>query len=208
VGAAAIAPSHEGRSAAVVALECETDFVAKSTAFVELAQRLAGALLEDGEAGLSSLGDEVEKITVTLKENIALGRSERFAAPKDCLVGSYLHLQNGRGVNGVLVEVRGGDHELAHEIAVHAAFARPEYLSRAEVPAELIAEERATSEAAARNAGKPEAALQKIVDGRLEGLFKERCLLDQPYVKDDKKTIAQLLGAAELTRFVQVTVGS
>ncbi len=88
----------------------------------------------------------------------------------------------------------GGSQELAHDIAVHIAFARPEYLRREDVPAELVEAERKTAEAIARNEGKPEAALPKIVEGRLNGWFKERCLLEQAYVRDEKRTIADLLG--------------
>jgi elongation factor Ts len=111
-------------------------------------------------------------------------------------------------VNAVLVELSGGSESLAHDIAVHIAFARPEYLRRDDVPAELVEEFRQTAAAIARNEGKPEAALDKIVDGRLQGWYKERVLLDQPYVKDEKQTIGQLLGNAKLVRFAQAVVGS
>ena len=108
----------------------------------------------------------------------------------------------------MLVELKGGTEDLAHDVAVHIAFARPEYLRRDDVPAELVEQERQTAAAIARNEGKPEAALDKIVEGRLQGLFKDRCLLDQAYVRDEKQTVAQLLGSAELVRFAQVVVGS
>jgi elongation factor Ts len=113
-------------------------------------------------------------------------------------------------VNAVLVELTGENHELAHDIAVHIAFTRPEYLRREDVPAEAVAAERQTVEAIARNEGKPDAALPKIVEGRLNGWFKDRCLLEQPYVRDEKRTIADLLSEAdaELRRFAQVVVGS
>ena len=100
-----------------------------------------------------------------------------------------------------------GAAELAHDIAAHIAFARPTYISRDEVPEEEVAAERETVEKIARNEGKPEAALPKIVEGRLDGWYKERVLLDQPYVKDEKQTIAKLLGSATVTRFAQVVVG-
>ena len=124
------------------------------------------------------------------------------------VLDSYLHVQNGRGVNGVLVELEGGSIELAHDIAVHIAFARPEYLSREDVPADVVAAERETMLAIARNEGKPEAQLDKIVEGRLNGWFKERVLLEQPFARDDKQTIAQVLGGAAVRRFAQVVVGS
>ena len=101
-----------------------------------------------------------------------------------------------------------GAVELAHEIAVSAAFSKPKYLTRAEVPQEAAAEERATLEGITRAEGKPEAAMGKIVEGRMNGWFKERVLLEQPYVKDDKQTIAQLLGDATLVRFALVAIGA
>ena len=95
------------------------------------------------------------------------------------MVDTYLHQQAGRGVNAVAVVLRGGTQELAHDMAVHIAFARPTYLSREDVPAAEVAAERATVEAISRNEGKPEAALPKIVEGRMNGWFKDRVLLDQ-----------------------------
>ena len=193
---------------AIVALECETDFVAKSAEFVQLVDELAAELATGGEEGLAAQRDRVEKLAVTSKENVAVGEAVRFEAGEGSVLDSYLHIQNGRGVNAVLVDVHGSSHELAHDIAVHIAFARPEYLRREDVPAERVEAERETAETIARNEGKPDAALPKIVEGRLNGWFKERVLLEQAYVRDEKRTIAELLGGAELRRFAQVVVGS
>jgi elongation factor Ts len=207
----AVAVVVDGAAGAIAALECETDFVAKSAEFVQLVDELAAELAAGGETALESQRERIEKLAIVLKENIALGRTERFVAPEGSIVGSYLHIQNGRGVNAVLIEVTGSNHELAHDIAVHVAFSRPEYLRREDVPEEVVASERQTAETIARNEGKPEAALPKIIEGRLTGWFKERCLLEQPYVRDEKKSIADLLsesGGVELTRFAQVVVGS
>jgi len=143
---------------------------------------------------------------VTSKENVAIGETVRFEAADGSVLDSYLHIQNGRGVNAVLVEVQGSSHELAHDIAVHIAFARPEYLRREDVPADRVQAERQTAETIARNEGKPDAAIPKIVEGRLNGWFRERVLLEQSYVRDEKRTIADLLGGAELRRFAQVVV--
>jgi elongation factor Ts len=207
----AVAVVVEGRVGAIVALECETDFVAKSAEFVQLVDVLAAELATAGESALEAQRDRVETLALTLKENIAIGKSKRFEAPEDALIGSYLHIQNGRGVNAVLVEIGGGTSDLAHDIAVHVAFTRPEYLRREEVPEEVVAAERQTVEAIARNEGKPDAALPKIIEGRLNGWYKERCLLEQPYVRDEKQTIADLLrahGDVELRRFAQVVIGA
>jgi elongation factor Ts len=144
---------------------------------------------------------------LTLKENIEVGEVVRLEAAEANVLDSYVHVQGGRGVNAVLVELANGSPALAHDIAVHIAFARPRYLRREDVPADLVDQERATLEAITRNEGKPEQALPKIVEGRLNGFFKDVSLLEQPYAKDDKQTIGQLLGGAEVVRFAQVEVG-
>ena len=90
---------------------------------------------------------------------------------------------------------------------MHVAFARPKYLSHDDVPADVIEAERATLEAITRNEGKPEQAIPKIVEGRLGGFFKTVALLDQPYAKDDKQTVGQLLGDARIVQFAQVEIG-
>jgi elongation factor Ts len=193
---------------AIAMLECETDFVAKSPEFVSLVEELANELALKGADGLAQYSDRIEDLTLVSKENIALGQTVRFEAPESAIIGSYLHLQNGRGVNAVLVEVSGADETLAHDIALHIAFARPEYLRREDVPAEQIEDVRQTAAAIARNEGKPPAALDKIVEGRLQGWYKERVLLEQPFVRDEQYTIGQLLGGAQLLRFAQAVVGS
>ena len=131
----------------------------------------------------------------------------RLKADEGEILDSYLHVQGGRGVNGVLVVLAGGDTALAHDIAVHIAFARPTYLTRDDVPAEVVAAERETLETISRNEGKPEAALPKIIEGRMQGFFKSLVLLDQPYAKDDKQSVTQLLGDAKIVGFAQVEIG-
>jgi elongation factor Ts len=203
----AVAIGRSGRVASIVQVRSETDFVAKSDQFVAFASSLADLVAEDGEAALDAKSDEIDTLKITLKENISVGRVVRIEAPEDGVVDSYLHLQAGRGVNAVVVALDGGTAELAHDIAAHIAFARPSYISRDEVPADDVAAERETVEKIARNEGKPEAALPKIVEGRLGGWYKERVLLDQPYVKDEKQTIAKLLGSVKVTQFAQVVIG-
>jgi elongation factor Ts len=116
-------------------------------------------------------------------------------------------MQGGRGVNATMVEMANASQELAHDIAVHIAFARPKYLSRNDVPADVVEKERQTLETISRNEGKPEAALPKIIEGRLNGFFKDVALLDQPYAKDDKQSVAQVIGSATIVRFAQVEIG-
>lgn len=205
-GAVAVSITDEG--SALVELKCETDFVAKNADFVNLVNELANLVAKDGDKGAESKQDEIQSLNVSLKENIALGRVTRFEAVEGRVVDSYLHIQSDRGINGVMVELEGGTAELAHDIAVHIAFARPRFLNRDEVPAEEVEQQRKTFEAISRNEGKPEAALPKIIEGRLLGFYKEVALLDQPYAKDEKQTITQLLGSAKITRFAQFEIGS
>jgi elongation factor Ts len=150
---------------------------------------------------------QLEELKILLKEKIELGKVVCFEAGPGNVIGHYEHVQGGRGVNGVLVEIAGSSDDLAHDIAVHIAFARPQYLRRDDIPAEVVDAERATLETITRNEGKPEAALPKIVEGRLNGFFKDVCLLEQPYAKDDKQSITQVLGSAEVVRFAQVEIG-
>ncbi|MCU1449620.1 MAG: translation elongation factor Ts [Acidimicrobiales bacterium] len=204
----AVSVANTGSAAAAVELRCETDFVAKSPDFVALVEDLADAVATKGENAVAERQGDVDSLGITLKENISVGRVVRFDAPAGAVLDAYLHIQNERGVNGVIVELQGGDQALAHEIALHIAFARPEYLTREEVPAADIEKERQILEAETRNEGKPEQAIAKIVEGKLGGrFFAERVLLEQKYVKDPKQTIEQLLGDAKVNRFAQVEVG-
>jgi elongation factor Ts len=203
----AVAIGRSGNAASIVQLRSETDFVAKSPDFVDLVTSMADLVAAKGEAAIDERSADLERLKLTLKENISIGKVVRIEAPADGAVDSYLHLQAGRGVNAVLVAVSGGTAELAHDIAAHIAFAKPAYISRDEVPEAEVAAESETVEKIARNEGKPEAALAKIVEGRLGGWYKERVLLDQPFVKDEKQTIAKLLGPAKVTEFAQVVVG-
>lgn len=203
----AVAVARREGVAAVVELRCETDYVAKSPAFKALLDDLAEAFVADGEEALARYADRIDELKVTLKENIDLGRSARFEAAEGAVLDGYLHVQNERGVNGVLVELVGGDVTLAHDVALHIASMRPQWLSRSDVPAERVAEEREVLETRTRNEGKPEAAMPKIVKGRLEGWYREHCLLEQAFVREPKQSIAQRLGDARLTRFAQVEIG-
>lgn len=204
----AVAAVLDGRSGAIVELRCETDFVAKSPEFVSLVDDLAALVAAKGEDALAARQEEVDQLRTSLQENIAVGRVERMESSEGQVLDRYVHEQAGRGVNAVLVLLEGGSHELAHDVAVHVAFARPAYLRREDVPADEVAAERATVEEISRNEGKPEAALAKIAEGRMNGWFKERVLLEQPYVRDEKRSVSDFLGEARVVRFAQVVVGS
>jgi elongation factor Ts len=197
----------DGDVGAIVELKSETDFVAGSDQFKAEADALAELVAAKGTDAVAERSAELEELKVTLKENIGLGEVARIVAADGNVLGHYQHVQGGRGVNGVLVELAGGTPELAHDIAVHIAFARPKYLSSDDVPAEVVEAERQTLATLTRNEGKPEQAIDKIVSGRLQGFFKEVALLDQPYAKDDKQSVAQVLGSATVVSFAQVEIG-
>jgi elongation factor Ts len=196
----------DGNVGAMVELKCETDFVAGSDQFKSEADALAKLVAAEGVDATASRTSNLDDLKITLKENIDLGRVVRLEAGEGEIIDSYLHVQGGRGVNGVLVVLQGGNAELAHDVAVHIAFARPTYLTKDEVPADLVDAERATLETISRNEGKPDAALPKIVEGRLQGFFKTIVLLEQPYAKDDKQSVSQILGGASITSFAQIAI--
>ena len=192
--------------AVIVELKSETDFAAKKPEFVAAAQTLADTVAAGGS--VDDHKDLVDDFKVTLKENIEVGRVEKVEVADGQAVDIYLHKQEGRGVNAVIVVLDGGDEALAHEVAVSAAFSKPRYLTRDEVPQAEADEERATLEGITRAEGKPEQAIEKIVGGRLNAWYKDQVLLEQPYAKDDKQSITELLGGATIARFAQVYIGS
>lgn len=202
----AVAVGSADGVAAIVELKCETDFVAKSEEFLAVLDQLLASVLADGSVDAHK--ERVDDLKVTLKENIEVGRVVRLDVAPGQALDTYLHKQEGRGVNAVIVVLDGGDAELAHEVAVSAAFSKPRYLSRDEVPQAEADEERATLEGITRAEGKPEQAIEKIVEGRLNAWYKDQVLLEQPYAKDDKQSITQLLGGATIAQFAQVYIGS
>jgi len=198
----------EGSTAAIIELKCETDFVAKSEQFGEMADNILAAVLAQGEDAVSESATDLENMKITLKENIDLGRVIRYEASPGAVLDAYVHQQNGRGVNAVLIEIDNGDPEIAHDVALHIASSRPKYLTRDDVPSEAVAAERETLETITRNEGKPEQAIEKIVDGRMDGFFRDSALLEQKFVKDEKMAISDLLAGSTITRFVQVEIGN
>lgn len=204
----AVAVGASDTAAVIVELKCETDFVAKSDQFNAVLDQLLAAVLAEGAGGIDAHKELVDDLKVTLKENIDVGRVVHLPIAGGQAVDTYLHKQEGRGVNAVVVVLAGGDQDLAHEVAVSAAFSKPKYLRRDEVPEADAAEERATLEGITRAEGKPEQAIEKIVEGRLNAWYKDQVLLEQPYAKDDKQSITQLLGDASIAQFAQVYIGS
>jgi len=204
----AVAVVVDGNVGAIVELRCETDFTAKSEGFTSLVGELADLVVAKGEQATAERSADIEDLKLSTRENVELGRVVRFEAAEGNILDSYLHLQDGRGVNAVLVELAGGSRELAHDLAVHIAFSKPPYLRRDEVPAEEVERERQALLEITKAEGKPEQAWPKIVEGRLNAWFAERVLLEQKFVRDEKRTIDQLLGDATLVRFAQVYIGA
>ncbi|MGZ4429270.1 MAG: translation elongation factor Ts [Nocardioidaceae bacterium] len=203
--------------AALVELNCETDFVAKSDEFVATAEKIASAAAEAKPADIDALkavqldgatvGEVVEGLAVKIGEKIELGRVAVF----DGSVATYMHRRASDlpPAVGVLVEYDGASEEAARAAAMQIAAMRPEYVSRDEVPADVVAKEREIAEATAREEGKPEQALPKIIEGRLNGYFKQVALLDQPSVVDSKKTVKAVLDEAGVSvkRFARFEIG-
>ena len=202
-----VAMKIDGNVGAIVKLRCETDFVASSDSFVAEAEALVSLVAAKGEQAVGERATQLEDLKILLKERIELGEVVRIEAGAGNVLDSYLHVQGGRGINGVIVEMSGATAELAHDVAVHVAFARPRYLRREDVPADVVAAERATLETITRNEGKPEAAVPKIVEGRIQGFFKDVVLLEQPYARDDKQSVSQVIGMASIVRYAQVEIG-
>jgi elongation factor Ts len=217
----------EGNTGVVVELNCETDFVAKGDVFKDAVAGLARLVLAEGDDDLTSktiegesVDDFVKGLSGKLGEKIELGRVTRFET-SDGLLDGYKHVQNERGTIGVLVELGGvdaksaGAREIAHDIALHIAnrSTSPRYVSRDEFPSDVVEREREVLEKQTREEGKPDAAIQKIVDGKINGFFKGEggALLDQAFVKDNKQTIAALLGTlgsdAKVRRFARIEIG-
>ncbi|MFC4535890.1 translation elongation factor Ts [Sphaerisporangium dianthi] len=214
-----IAVKHEGESlAALLELNCETDFVAKGERFQELAARVVAHVLATRPTDVPSLL-ESELDGKTVKEhldeaNAALGEKieiRRFVVLDGGFVASYMHKTDPQlpPAVGVLVQLDTPNAELAKDIAQHTAAMAPKYLSPNSVPADVIEKERTVFEQMTREEGKPEAAVGKIVDGRINGWYKDFTLLEQAFVKDNKKTIGKLAAEAgvKVLGFARYKVG-
>ncbi|MDP2832818.1 MAG: translation elongation factor Ts [Pseudomonadota bacterium] len=195
-GVVAISISADGKSAAMVEVNCETDFVAKNDDFLALTSALADMVLNQNPADVAALsslpfgGKSVEETRTELVgkmgENMSIRRFVRLDGQGK--FASYIH---GKKI-GVLVDIA-GDEALARDIAMHIAASKPKSLDASGVSQDLIDTERRVAIEKAKEAGKPEAMLEKIADGTVQKYLKEVTLLSQPFVKDDKQTIEQVL---------------
>ncbi|MGA9357614.1 MAG: translation elongation factor Ts [Mycobacterium sp.] len=209
------------KGGALIELNCETDFVAKNAEFQKLADEVVAAAAESKAGDVDALkaakaGDQtVEEAIAALSAKIGEKLELRRVANFDGTVETYLHKRSADlpPAVGVLVEYSGGgtaaEKEAAHAVALQIAALKARYLSRDDVPEDVVASERRIAEETAKAEGKPEQALPKIVEGRLNGFFKDAVLLEQPSVSDNKKTVKALLDEAgvTVTRFVRFEVG-
>jgi len=218
-GVIALAVAADGQSAAMVEVNCETDFVAREQDFRGFADEVAAAAIATAPASLEALlaaqlpsGTSVDERRRTLiakiGENITVRRFTIVAAPTR--LGSYLH---GTRI-GALVALEGGDATLARDLAMHVAASNPQYLAATDVPADTVARERAILTEQARgdpkNQGKPDNILAQIVEGKVRKALAEITLLGQPFVRDDKQSVEKLLAGAKakVAAFERFEVGA
>ena len=202
----AVVAKVEGNLGVMLELNCETDFVAKGERFVALAEELLAHLQnaqsDSVESFLASTMANGKTVTATVDEaNATMGEKievRRIAVIKDSPVGIYLHRTSPDlpPQVGVLVELVKDAAEVGKDIAQHIAAFAPQFVNREQVPADLIENERRIAEETAREEGKPEAALTKIIEGRVAGFVKEVSLIEQSFAKDAKKTVKQILDEA------------
>ena len=200
-------------------LACETDFVAKADKFIALGDLIADAIVAASattvEAALAApvagktVADAITDEAAIMGEKVEL---RRLAVVSDDNVDAYLH-RTSKDLPpqvGVLVAYKGASAETAHDVAVHIAAFSPTYLTSADVPAETVENERRIAGEVARNEGKPEAALEKIVEGRIKGYFKENCLIEQDFAKDNKVSVGKVLeqNGVTISAFARFRVGA
>ncbi|HMB60514.1 MAG TPA: translation elongation factor Ts [Xanthomonadales bacterium] len=212
-GKIALAIADDGKSAVMVEVNCETDFVAKDENFNNFADGVAANALAQAPAdvdalmqtrmGNTSVEDARQALVAKIGENIQVRRFERKAT--DGVLGSYVH----GGKIGVLVDLSEGSEDLAKDLAMHVAALNPGFVSEEDVPAEVIAKEKEILVAQAADSGKPADIIEKMVSGRLRKQLSEITLLGQPFVKDGDVTVAKLLeqNNAKIVGFTRLAVG-
>ncbi|HZT43914.1 MAG TPA: translation elongation factor Ts [Chthonomonadaceae bacterium] len=227
--AIAIVDNQDG---AIIELNSETDFVARNEDFRKLAQELAHQVARQKGHSVETVltqpsvanpdltvKDRINDVFTKLRENIVFRRFEFISTDANGALAGYLHVPANDKI-GVLVELEAPSADAARseavqnlgkELAMQIAASRPRYLKREEVPANILEQERDIARTQARNEGRPEAAMEKIVEGRVRKFYEEAVLLDQPYLRDPKKSVSQLLQEAgagiSLRRYVRFEVG-
>jgi len=186
--------SADAKTGALLELNCESDFVAKSDSFVAFARKLAELVATRNPADVAALmqvegvDGQLQSMLNTIKENISVRRFERVQAAGK--LAAYVH--NNR--IGVLVDFE-GDEDLGKDLAMHVSFAKPAYLSRDQVPGEVVARERSIAEARAKESGKPAEIVARMVEGGVNKFLGEVTLLGQPFIKDDKQSVDKVVKA-------------
>ena len=211
-----IAKIEGGTKGTLLELNCETDFVAKSPKSTELAQSVVDAAFGSNDAtSLQSVEVDGKPLSDVLNDaNASMGEKievRRVATFEGAYVATYLHRTNPDlpPQLGVLVELTGENAQIAKDVAQHIAAFAPTYVSRHEVPEDVVAKEREIAEATAKEEGKPEAALAKIVEGRVNGFYKDAVLVEQAFAKDNKNSVGKVLEEAgvKVLGFARFKVG-
>lgn len=214
-GIIAIARAADGHAAVMLEINSETDFVARDAGFLNLAEEAVKTALTSGVSDISQLGQQPilasnetieqarQHLVAKIGENIQLRRLVRITC--DGVIGTYLHVTR----IGVVVALKGGDEQLAKDIAMHVAASRPIVVSREQMSSDMIAKEREIFMAQARDSGKPADIIEKMIEGRINKFVDEVSLLGQPYVKNPELKISQLLKQhnAEVVSFIRFEVG-
>lgn len=214
-GAVAAYVSEDAKLGVIVEVNCETDFVAKTDEFQGFAHAIAEQIAKTNPKDVEALkettldgkkvADLVTEKVAKIGENISLRRFVRYELT-DGLVAAYIH---GGGKIGVLVDLKGGDANLGKDIAMQVAATNPAYLNRTQVPADILEHEKMVLSEQAKNEGKPEKIIEKMVLGRIQKYYKENCLVDQEFVKDPDQSITKLLKAnnAEIRAYARFQLG-
>ncbi len=221
-GLVATAANENASAVTLVEINCETDFVAKTENFQNFVNSVAVAALHDVANLTDNLKDRLSDLVSSTGENLKIGRAVCFELAGTGKIGAYIHMG---GKVGVLVEVTCGQeatlaHEsfttLVHDLSLHIAAAAPRYLNACEVEAETVASEKALYRQQMEGENKPENVIEKIIEGKIRKFYSETCLVDQPFVKEPKQSIKQLVEATAksigdtitIKRFARFQVGA
>ena len=212
-GVVAAAVTADGKTACIVEINSETDFVAKNENFQTLVKKIAEHIVACKPADMDALNasqmdgktvaDVMTEAVASIGEKLSLRRFEVYTT-EDGQLATYIHMG---GKIGVIVELSGGDETLGKDVAMQIAAAKPQCIGRADVDQEALAHEREVLRKQALEEGKPEKIVEKMVDGRINKYYKEVCLVEQEFVKDSDKTIKDILAGVEVRRFARFEMG-
>jgi len=225
----AVVAHGEGQVGVLVEVNCETDFVARTDAFRQFANDVARVVAgskantvdelnnEPWPGSGGTVGDKTKEVIASIKENITIRRFARFVAPEGGAIASYIHAGGKIGVMAELVANKGGEKtaEVARDVAMHIAALEPRFVHRGEVTEKDLDTEREIARDQAAKSGKPENIVEKMVAGKMEKFYAETCLLEQPYIRNDKQSVGDYVKAQAkdagceytVTRFVRYKLG-